>query len=199
MDEEKRQRREPAFDHFGLLAPWYERVIRPAQTDVIVSLLKPEQGQNLLDVGGGTGRILKALPHTFAETVLLDASRRMLLHANTLQQVFPAQGLAEALPFHDGAFHRIIAVDSFHHFRNRTFAASEFVRILAPGGRLVIEEPDIRRFPVKLIALGETLLLMRSHFQPPKRICRYFARPGLNVTVHENGSPNFWIVVDKNS
>jgi SAM-dependent methyltransferase len=196
MGSGKSVHKSPAFDHFGILAPIYERVIRPAQIDQLLELLEPKAGQFLLDVGGGTGRCLKQFPDLLTRSVLLDASRQMLAQSDT-KTIFPVQGVAETLPFRDKSFDRIIAVDSFHHFRNRDFASRELLRVLTRGGRLVIEEPDIRRLGVKFVALGETLLLMRSHFQPPARICQYFNCPGIQVHIHENGTSNFWIVVDK--
>ena len=197
MNSDENKNTKPAFDHFGILAPIYEKVIRPANTGFLLELLEPNAAHTLLDVGGGTGRSSKQFPALFSKTVLLDVSHQMLSQASSQAQLVPIQGVAEALPFVDNVFDRIMAVDSFHHYRNRDFASREFLRILAPGGRLVIEEPDIRRLAVKFVALGETLLLMRSHFQPPERIRQYFERPGFHVKVHENSTHNFWIVVDK--
>jgi demethylmenaquinone methyltransferase/2-methoxy-6-polyprenyl-1,4-benzoquinol methylase len=197
MKTDDKGKRAPAFDHFGILAPIYERVIRPPKIDTLLELLSPKDTHKLLDVGGGTGRCVKQFPDLFAKTVLLDVSHSMLSQATAHSKLFAVQGAAEILPFANNAFDRIMAVDSFHHFRNRKIASRELVRILNPGGRLIIEEPDIRRLVVKFVALGETLLLMRSHFQKPERICQYFEIPGLHVQTHENGTHNFWIVVDK--
>jgi SAM-dependent methyltransferase len=197
MHSEKENMKEPVFDHFGILAPLYERFIRLPESEILRGLLEPLATGMLLDVGGGTGRATKQLTSEYIKAVLLDASHGMLSQSISHTQLLPVQGGAERMPFADGAFDRIIAVDSFHHFRNRDLASKEMMRLLAPSGRLVIEEPDIRRLVVKFIALGETLLLMRSHFQPPERICMYFDHPGFNVRVYENASPNFWIIVDK--
>ena len=127
---------------------------------------------------------------------ILDVSVGMLREALAKGGFCAGSGMAERLPFRDGAFERIIAIDSFHHFRDHRRAAGELVRVLAPGGRLVIEEPDVRRFAVKLVALGETLTLMRSHFYPPQELTRFFDAPDLRVSLHE-ANPNFWLVVDK--
>jgi demethylmenaquinone methyltransferase/2-methoxy-6-polyprenyl-1,4-benzoquinol methylase len=50
------------------------------------------------------------------------------------------------------------------------------MRVLEPEGRSVIEEPDIRTFGVKLVALAEKILLMRSHFLSPIQIASLFPR-----------------------
>jgi SAM-dependent methyltransferase len=43
-----------------------------------------------------------------------------------------------SLPFVDGAFAGVIALNAFEHFRNPFQAAAEIARVLAPGGRLLI-------------------------------------------------------------
>ena len=66
-------------------------------------------------------------------------------------------------------------VDALHHVIHHADSAREMFRVLKPGGILVIEEPDIRTFGVKLIALAEKLLLMRSHFLAPDQIMKLFS------------------------
>ncbi|HOU15517.1 MAG TPA: class I SAM-dependent methyltransferase [Anaerolineae bacterium] len=187
---------DPPFDHFGLLAPLYERLIRPPDARWLRELCAFQPDQRLLDVGGGTGRVSQYFRGDVASVCILDVSVGMLREALAKGGLCAGSGAAERLPFRDGAFERIVAIDSFHHFRDHRRAASELLRVLAPGGRLVIEEPDVRRFAVKLVALGETLALMRSRFYPPEALRRFFDGPGLRVSLHE-ANPNFWLVVDK--
>lgn len=187
---------DPPFDHFGILAPLYERLIRPPDARWLRELCAFQPGQRLLDVGGGTGRVSQYFRGDVAHVCILDVSVGMLREALAKGGFCAGSGAAERLPFCDGAFERIIAIDSFHHFRDHRRAAGELLRVLAPGGRLVIEEPDVRRFAVKLVALGETLTLMRSHFYPPHELMRFFDKPNVHLSLHES-SPNFWLVVDK--
>ncbi len=44
-----------------------------------------------------------------------------------------------ALPFVDGAFAAVIALNAFEHYRNPFQAAAEIARVLAPGGRLFMQ------------------------------------------------------------
>ncbi len=190
---------EPLLDHFDVLAPLYEHFIRPPDAGTLRRLCDVQPEHHLLDVGGGTGRVAQFFRGFARHICIVDVSAGMLQQALQKGGLCAALGPAEHLPFQDGAFERILAVDSFHHFRDHPRAVGELLRVLAPGGRLVIEEPDIRNFVVKLVALGETLTLMRSRFRRPDFFMQHFAQAGLHVSLHEHGSHTFWVVVDKES
>jgi len=96
-------------------------------------------------------------------------------------------GLAEQFPFADGAFDRVVMVDAFQHLHDQHVAAKETLRVLRPGGRLVIEEPDIRRWAVKWTALGERLLLMRSRFYSIADLVGIFKEAGARIVAIEEG------------
>lgn len=185
----------PFFDHFALIARFYDRIFTRVNPEQIRDwLLLP--ANRLLDVGGGTGRVSGRL--TGAQTVIVvDPSTAMLRAAGAKNGLQLASAHAEWLPFPDGSIDRILVVDAFHHFCDQELAARELLRVLAPGGRLVIEEPNIERWPVKLIALGERLALMRSHFYHPDAIRRMLEMRGGQVTVHTDDALNAWVVVEK--
>lgn len=184
-------------DHFSWIAPWYEHFIRRPNVRMLARLVEPSPEHTLLDVGGGTGRIAQHFADVFAAIWILDISTGMLIEAAKKSQLTPCLGLSERLPFRDAAFPRVVAVDSFHHFQDHARAASELLRVLAPGGRLVLEEPDIRRWPVKFVALGERLALMGSHFYSLPEIADFFSGSGRSISLHEDGGMNVWLVVDK--
>ena len=81
-----------------------------------------------------------------------------------------------------------------HHVNDQVETASEFWRIVKPGGRIVIQEPDIRTFSVKLIAVAEKLTLMRSHFLTPQKIANLFPFDDANVNVHSEKF-NVWVII----
>ncbi|MEW6402920.1 MAG: class I SAM-dependent methyltransferase [Chloroflexota bacterium] len=186
----------PAFDHFDFIAPLYHRVGTYSNLDAMLLYADLPTPGRLLDAGGGTGRVANALRTYAGEVVLADPSRGMLHFAASSPGLRPAAAISEHLPFPDDSFDRIIMVDALHHVINQSRTAREMWRVLKPGGRIVIEEPDIRVFGVKLIALAEKLLLMRSHFLTPAQIERLF--DGTKTQVHAKDS-TAWVVVQKNT
>jgi len=184
-------------DHFGWIAPWYERFIREPNIDMLIELVEAAPEHMFLDVGGGTGRIAQHFADTVETVHVLDLSSGMLREAVKRSNLRPCRGMAEWLPFRDGAFDRIVAVDSFHHFQDHAQAAEELLRVLSPGGRLVLEEPDIRRWPVKLVALAERLALMGSRFYALRKMVDFFSGPGRSLSCYDRDGMNVWLVVDK--
>jgi len=182
------------FDHFDFIAPAFSRVGYPRLETMLEKAAFPVKGI-VLDAGGGTGRVA-ALLREYADAVIVaDPSFGMLRQADR-SSVELACSNSEALPFPDATFARIIMVDALHHVLHQGDTARELYRVLKPGGRIVIEEPDIRLLGVKMIALGEKLLLMRSHFLHPAQIADLFSFNSARVQIH-NLEANVWVMVDK--
>lgn len=186
----------PGFDHFDFLAPFYDRVIRSKHPDGLLSILElPERGV-LLDAGGGTGRVAQWLVGKTGKLIITDLSLKMLKQAQEKRAMVTVNSHSERLPLPANYFDRIIMVDALHHVCNQQETADELWRVLKPGGRIVIEEPDIRFAGVKLIAIGEKLALMRSHFLSPKQIEALFR--GSNAVIRtQNDGPIAWIIINK--
>jgi demethylmenaquinone methyltransferase/2-methoxy-6-polyprenyl-1,4-benzoquinol methylase len=183
-------------DHFDWLAPLYDRVIRPPENDTLSELLDlPIQGP-LLDAGGGTGRIAERLRDRTGQIVVADGSLPMLAQALEKGCCEVVGSNTEELPFAECTFERVIAVDAYHHLFDQAASLREFWRVLAPNGLLVIEEPDINHFGVKLVALAEKLTFFRSHFVRAERIAEAISSLGAEVKIHREGH-NVWVVARK--
>ena len=66
----------------------------------------------------------------------------------------------------------------------------EMVRVLGLSVGSVIQEPDIGRWWVKLVRLGERLLLMRSQFYSIADLTYVFERAGARIMAAEE-APGF--------
>lgn len=186
----------PQIDHFGVLAPSYERFIRPRVPEKLIALLDLPADGVVLDAGGGTGRIAQFLRDIAGQVLVADESMEMLREASKKTGITTICSHAEQLPFPSNFFDRILMVDAFHHVADQSATAQELWRILKPNGRIVVEEPDVRSFAVKLIAIGEKLALMRSHFLSPLQIGTLFGHHGAHIRIASAGA-TAWIVVEK--
>jgi len=188
----------PIFDHFGLFAPYYDRVFQHGDRGWLFELLKLPIDGKLLDAGGGTGRIAQLVRSQVNQVFVADLSLEMLIQANSKADLLTACVHSEMFPFENNVFERILMVDALHHVCDQAQTAQDLWRVLKPGGRLVIEEPDFRTFGVKLLAVAEKLLGMRSHFLAPEEIAHLFENSLAEVQIKKNGDNfNIWVVVDK--
>jgi ubiquinone/menaquinone biosynthesis C-methylase UbiE len=169
-------------DHFNLLAGFYERAGPFRVTKTLLRLLSLSPNSALLDIGGGTGRVAIALRSRVKNVIVLDVSNGMLRRAIG-KGLATVHAPAESLPFPGGCMDRILMMDALHHVADQHQTAQELWRVLAPGGRILIIEPDIRKAYVKLIALSEKMLLMRSHFLTGEKICSLFIDPNTKIDV----------------
>lgn len=182
-------------DHFSLIAGLYDRAARFTITEPLFGLLSLSPNNILLDAGGGTGRIAASLRSMVREVVVVDLSHGMLRRAadKGLEAVCSR---AERFPFSSGTFDRIIMLDALHHVLDQGQTAGELWRVLSPGGRLLIVEPDIHQFAVKLIAFGEKILLMHSHFLAGEEIAALFGNQDARTRIVYFGN-NVIVLIEK--
>lgn len=103
----------------------------------------------VLDVGCGDGAIGAALE---ADAVIgFDVSRRCAARARVRGVTALVADALRGLPFEDKSFDTVYCVDVLHHLDHQwEHALLEFDRVLRPGGRLAIVEPDARNVFVRL-------------------------------------------------
>ena len=104
-------------------------------------------GKRVLEVGAGTGRDAVALAKAGAEVWTLDYVPGSL--ALTLQaaseagvSVQPVAGDAFVKPFADDSFDMVFHQGLLEHFRNPVDMLREDLRVLKPGGHLLVDVPQ---------------------------------------------------------
>ncbi len=103
-----------------------------------VELCGPRPDDRALDVAAGPGFLSAALAPLVREAVALDESAALLSHAP--DGVTRVVGSAERMPFQDGAFTLVTVVNSLHHVGDIAAVLAEMVRVLAPDGRIAVQD-----------------------------------------------------------
>ena len=94
--------------------------------------------QTVLDVGCGEGRFCRMLAKAGLRPTGLDPTAPLLDHARSRGGAEFAQGRAEAMPFQDAAFDMVVSYLSLIDIADAKTALAEMVRVLRPGGLLLI-------------------------------------------------------------
>ncbi len=97
------------------------------------------RGSRVLDAGCGAGGATALAARRGAHVNGLDAAEALLTIARTrVPDGDFRQGDLEALPYADGAFDTVLAIDVLAYVANPSAALSELRRVCAPGGRVAI-------------------------------------------------------------
>jgi SAM-dependent methyltransferase len=137
---------------------------------LVNSALRP--GERLLEIGCGEGGNLFHLRNGQSTTLYgVDFSPAKVAFAHRVAAAHCAAADAAALPFADATFDAILIRDLLHHLPQPSLAIAEAHRVLRPGGRLTLIEPNGKSL---LVFLQATLIeaergLYRSNAKRLKR------------------------------
>jgi ubiquinone/menaquinone biosynthesis C-methylase UbiE len=148
-------------------------------TDLMIRHMPLQPGQRMLDVGCGTGQPAVRLARaTGCSVVGITINQMQIERANARAQ---AAGVSDRvqfeyadameLPYADGSFDAVWALESIFHMPDRAQVLREMVRVIRPGGQIliadVVEEVPLtaeeRR--VFFAAVEATSLTTREHYR----------------------------------
>lgn len=145
--------------------------------EVVVEFLVKgvKEGDLLLEVGCGSGILIPSLPREVVYTGV-DSSAYALKQAMAR---FPSTSFVEAssdnLPFGSNTFSYVVSVFALEHFPRPKESLDEMVRVLKPGGCLLLLAPNLE-FPfARLNALRHKSLIHQVLFMI-KRVADYILR-----------------------
>ena len=143
-------------DGFVASAPWYDLFTRVFSFGLdarwrraCLERCELRPGQAVLDIATGTGELIIGARRALAATgnavgldfcgAMLEEGRRKVRPSNG-GHVAWVQGRAETLPFRTAAFDCVTLGFALRHFEDLVAALREMVRVLRPGGRVVVVE-----------------------------------------------------------
>lgn len=111
-------------------------------------------GGRLLDIGCGEGSLTIPLGEDFEEVHGIDVQAANIdgffarLEGDQISKYLPHLSSADRLAFPNGYFDAIISIETLEHVDNLAAVTEECVRVLHPGGQLVLTVPN-RWFPIE--------------------------------------------------
>ncbi len=140
------KQREALFRRFG-----YDSV---ASRKFVLKKVMPLPG-HVLEIGTGKGRFLAVLAKHADRITTLDADakqqRAAKLHIRQTRAGHRIRFIvhdAEHLPWPDASFDTVVTVNTFHHLARPMRVFKEMLRVLKPGGKLVLSDFSPRGFQI---------------------------------------------------
>ena len=112
--------------------------------DYIIEKTSPKKTDTILEVAAGTCICGRALAPYAGHIICLDATAARLEAGKAecekagISNITLVQGYAEELPFLANSFDIVISRLAFHHFTEPAAIFREMIRVLKPGGKLIM-------------------------------------------------------------
>ncbi len=151
-------RKESAWTAKWYLDAHYFRVLHFMEREVTASYIPKEDGRfvalmnlirpgdNVLEVGCGRGRYLRAIRSTFPDVRCTGADIVPSLLANIPPEISTIEASMEAVPSPDNSFDVVFSVEALEHSANFQAAIREMSRIAKPGGWLAVIDKERRQW-----------------------------------------------------
>ncbi len=173
---------------FDKIAPAYDQLswlFLPNIKRDILGHIQLKEKDRVLDVGGGTGKLIEAVleEKSNVEGYVLDRSKSMLDRAPSKDEV--VLGDSATLPFRSNCFDFVFCVDALHHFEDKNESLSEMIRISKKDGEIIILELDPNNYMTKFVEYGERILGEPSNFSEDKYLKSIFLKRDFRVRIEK--------------
>lgn len=120
--------------------------------EALVDALVPVAGERILEVGCGSGVLCRQVTPGVVpggkmigvdiSPEFLRIAQRYAVNANLPETILWSAGQAEVLPFQDASFDGVFAARLLLHVQDPQAVLKELVRVVRPGGRVVVMDWD---------------------------------------------------------
>ncbi len=117
----------------------------------VVNIVKEKSPASVLDIATGTGDLAIELANTGASRIvgidisqgMLNIGKKKVRQKGLAERIDMVVGDSEALPFGDASFDAITVAFGVRNFEDLDKGLSEILRVLKPGGTLVVLETSV--------------------------------------------------------
>jgi ubiquinone/menaquinone biosynthesis C-methylase UbiE len=150
------------------------------QTTLTLATGIVQQPESILDVGCGTGKLLRQAKVFWPEAQLIgvDPANGMIEMAKRLTPSATfSTGMAEALPLQDASVDLALSTTSFHHWQDQAAGIRELGRVLRPGGCFILVDASFPDWFVRVFR--------PKRFHSPAQLRTLFIQAGLQVQMQK--------------
>jgi len=192
MTTKHRQKDIERFDHWASTYEhsWLQRAFfdRAHQATLALAAGIVQQPVSVLDVGCGTGKLLRRATTYWPEAQLIgvDPANGMIEMAKRLTpNATFSTGMAEALPLQDASVDLALSTTSFHHWQDQAAGIREIARVLRPGGYFILVDASFPGWLVRVCRL--------KRFHSPAQLRTLFIQAGFHVQAQQTLAWRRWL------
>lgn len=174
---------------------WFETqigmLVREYESRLLIEMTAPEEGEEILDIGCGTGIFSQDLLAAGSKVTGLELSFPMLLRAAQKaagRDFRTVLGDMRSLPFASGSFDKTVSVTAIEFLpQDAWLAVAEMFRVTRPGGAIVVASlnslsPWAAR---RSASAGEHPIFSHVRFRSPAELAELAPQPGsVRTAVH---------------
>jgi ubiquinone/menaquinone biosynthesis C-methylase UbiE len=192
-------------EYFDQLAPAWDKELTPERLGCLVAIIDElgiKHGDNVVDIGSGTGVLvpfLSAKLGSEGKIVALDFSMEMLAQAQA-KDFPPIVGFAQAdiiaIPLANDSMDLAMCNSALPHFSDKGKALKEIARVLRTNGRLVICHTMSRE---TLNRLHQSIggMVANDLLPDESQLRRLVEQARLKITHFEDGPERYLVIAEK--
>lgn len=160
---------------------WQRLFFDRVHTALLTYIASIPTPQTILDVGCGTGRLLRAAQKQWpsAHLIGVDPAQGMI---DVARQLMPNAtfhlGTAEALPLEDASADIVLSTLSFHHWQDALAGIRQVKRVLRPGGQFFLVDAYTPTWLAAIIRHNPT--------RTPQQVRDLFSEAALSVPAQQS-------------